>query len=121
MKRNRTVKNALFVMIVLTLLTAAANAETTFHAETPGSKVSASQAAKLMKTSHDVWRCRAVHQGPNINPVSISSSPTTWHTAVGHDLGDKALDMMSDGKRVVRCEQVTIDPTSLRVRKIANQ
>jgi hypothetical protein len=97
-----------------------ANAETTFHADTPANKVSAREALKLMKAQKEVFRCHAVKLGPKINPVNVANAPTTWHTSTGKDLGEAGIERLSNGQKLIKCESVAVDENTLRVRKVAD-
>lgn len=118
MKQRKSAKSALVVAILMILLGAVANAETTFHADTPANKITAREAAKRMKADKETFKCRAVKLGPNINPVVEPKAPTTWHTAISADIGERAIDLLTENKRVVKCESVYLDSDTARVRKV---
>jgi hypothetical protein len=120
MRSKNAWKLGLIITALLLGLEVVANAETTFHADTPANKVSAREALKLMKSQKEVFRCHAVKLGPKINPVNVTNAPTTWHTSTGKDLGEAGIERLSNGQKLIKCESVAIDENTLRVRKVAD-
>lgn len=114
--KKRSVLKAALTIAATVLLASAASAETTFHSETPGAQLSASDAAKRMTKKETTFRCRSVRMGKGINPVSVPNSSYTWHAEIGKGLED-AASLLADGKKTVKCETVMIDPETARVRK----
>lgn len=104
-----------FVLILAMLAVEAAKADT-FHASMPGNKVTSKEALKLSVAGKDLFRCRKVMSGPNLNPITVKGSKPSFHTSVGEGIKDAALQL-ADGKRLYKCEAVEIDAETARVRK----
>lgn len=98
------------------LLSATADASTTFHAEEQGAKISAKEAVKRAAKSEPVFRCRRIRVGPSGNPVSVPGSKYTFHTAIGTAL-DAVGERIANGEKTWKCEAMELNEENGRLRK----
>lgn len=85
----------------------------TFLTDMPSNSISVKEASKL----ESFYRCSKVKQGPNINPVKVKGSASLFFKEVKQGLDDVG-ELLSDGKTLIKCENVEINKENGRVRKI---
>ena len=91
---------------------------TSFYAETPSNKISASEALKLGATGKPIFKCESIRPGPNVNPVKVKGSTATWHTTVPEKGIDAPALNLAEGKKTIRCSEMYVDADTARVRKV---
>lgn len=109
-------KHIIISITCATIFPQVASAATLFFEKTPGSKVNAGEAMKIMADQKPMFKCQTVSTGPNVNPVVVSGTLTTWHTNVGTPM-ESPVSALAEGKQLIRCEPVYIDVNTSRVRK----
>ena len=100
--------------IVASYFSVQARAETVYLADTPGNKITKSQALKTMvDPSKSVYKCKLAKSGPNGGPVFKPGAKVTWHSAVGEGI-ENVFDLLAEKKKVVKCVAVHIEDNKLK-------